>query len=103
MAANETANSLATTHVTEMRQVLCSAGKGAAGEPPGAVARSASSPGCFGVTGIGGASRALPEREQERPRYSRSAAQASTGEIAVTPPSIRKSAPTTYAESSDAR
>ena len=30
-------------------------------------------------------------------------AQAPTGEMAVTPPSIRKSAPTTYAESSDAR
>ena len=30
-------------------------------------------------------------------------AQAPTPEIAVTPPSIRKSAPTTYAESSDAR
>ena len=29
--------------------------------------------------------------------------QAPTGEMAVTPPSIRKSAPTTYAESSDAR
>jgi hypothetical protein len=27
VAAKETANSLATTHVTEMRQVLCSAGK----------------------------------------------------------------------------
>ena len=31
------------------------------------------------------------------------AAQAPTAEMAVTPPSIRKSAPTTYAESSDAR
>ena len=31
------------------------------------------------------------------------AAQAPTPEMAVTPPSIRKSAPTTYAESSDAR
>src|SRR5262245_48772930 len=30
-------------------------------------------------------------------------AQAPTAEMAVTPPSIRKSAPTTYAESSDAR
>ena len=30
-------------------------------------------------------------------------AQAPTGEMAVTPPSIKKSAPTTYAESSDAR
>src|SRR5262249_48024124 len=30
-------------------------------------------------------------------------AQAPTGEMAVTPPSIRKSAPTTYEESSDAR
>jgi hypothetical protein len=30
-------------------------------------------------------------------------AQAPTPEMAVTPPSIRKSAPTTYAESSDAR
>jgi hypothetical protein len=30
-------------------------------------------------------------------------AQAPTDEMAVTPPSIRKSAPTTYAESSDAR
>ncbi len=30
-------------------------------------------------------------------------AQAPTGEMAETPPSIRKSAPTTYAESSDAR
>ena len=29
--------------------------------------------------------------------------QALTAEMAVTPPSIRKSAPTTYAESSDAR
>jgi len=29
--------------------------------------------------------------------------QAPTAEMAVTPPSIRKSAPTTYAESSDAR
>ena len=32
-----------------------------------------------------------------------SEAQAPTAEIAVTPPSIKKSAPTTYAESSDAR
>ena len=30
-------------------------------------------------------------------------AQAPTAEMAVAPPSIRKSAPTTYAESSDAR
>jgi hypothetical protein len=30
-------------------------------------------------------------------------AHAPTGEMAVTPPSIKKSAPTTYAESSDAR
>lgn len=36
------------------------------------------------------------------PRYSNEA-QAPTAEMAVTPPSIRKSAPTTYAESSDAR
>ena len=34
---------------------------------------------------------------------SRNEAQAPTAEMAVTPPSIRKSAPTTYAESSDAR
>ena len=33
----------------------------------------------------------------------RNEAQAPTSEMAVTPPSIRKSAPTTYAESSDAR
>jgi hypothetical protein len=52
-----------------------------------------------GVTGIGVASRPLPERE--RPLCNE--AQAPTGEMAETPPSIRKSAPTTYAESSDAR
>jgi hypothetical protein len=34
---------------------------------------------------------------------SRNEAQAPTAEMAATPPSIRKSAPTTYAESSDAR
>jgi nitronate monooxygenase len=37
------------------------------------------------------------------PEALRREAQAPTPEMAVTPPSIRKSAPTTYAESSDAR
>jgi len=37
------------------------------------------------------------------PALAMHAAQAPTPEMAVTPPSIRKSAPTTYVESSDAR
>ena len=48
--------------------------------------------------------RAVPCRSRNRNGLdSLHEAQAPTAEMAETPPSIRKSAPTTYAESSDAR
>src|SRR5262249_2173550 len=57
---------------------------------------------CSYINGAG-TSRPLPEREQERPRLFANEAHAPTAEMAETPPSIKKSAPTTYAESSDTR
>src|SRR5262249_46656118 len=103
-----TEHDFGTQPLEPFRPVVLSMGQGSDMVPAGQYLLNGCPP---SVPGRSGDQKCSPTHAWLPPEYDKcrssakccNEAQAPTAEMAVTPPSIRKSAPTTYAESSDAR